>query len=58
MNPLIHEAARSIELGWLMGLMTVVFFAVFLAWTWWAYAPSRRGLMEQYGRIPFEEGGE
>lgn len=64
MNPLIREAAESVQMGWLLGLMTIVFFAAFLWWTWWAYAPSRRGLMEEYGRIPFdgsdtdEEGAE
>ena len=58
MNPLIAEAAGSVQLGWLLGAMTVVFLVAFLGWTWWAYAPSRRQLMEEYGRIPFEEGGE
>lgn len=58
MNPVVQAAAESVQLGWLLGVMTVVFFAVFLAWTWWAYAPSRREKMERYGRIPFEEGVE
>jgi len=55
MNPLIREAASSVDMGWLLGLMTVVFLLAFLWWIWWAYAPSRRSLMEEYGRIPFDE---
>ncbi|MEZ4415523.1 MAG: cbb3-type cytochrome c oxidase subunit 3 [Gemmatimonadota bacterium] len=58
MNPLIQEAAGSVELGWLLGVMTVVFFAFFLAWTYWAFAPSHRRRMEEYARMPFDEGGE
>ena len=58
MNPLIREAADSVQLGWLLGLMTILFLVAFLGWAWWAYAPSRRALMEEYGRIPFDEGGE
>ena len=57
MNPLIREAAESVQMGWLLGLMTIVFFAAFVFWTWWAYAPSRRELMEDYGRIPFDDEG-
>ena len=55
MNPLIQEAAGSVQGGWLLGVMTVLFFLCFLWWTWWAYAPSHRQRMERYGRIPFEE---
>lgn len=58
MNPLIREAAQSVQLGWLLGAMTILFLVAFLGWAWWAYAPSRRELMEEYGRIPFDEGGE
>ena len=58
MNPLIREAAQSVQLGWLLGAVTIVFLVACLGWTWWAYAPSRRHLMEEYGRIPFDEGEE
>lgn len=57
MNPVIRQAAESVEMGWLLGLMTIVFLAAFVGWTWWAYAPSRRQLMEEYGRIPFDDEG-
>lgn len=57
MNPVIRQAAESVQMGWLLGLMTIVFLVAFVGWTWWAYAPSRRQLMEEYGRIPFDDEG-
>jgi len=58
MNPLIKEtaAAMSPEAGALMGAMTLAFIGIFLAWSWYAYAPSRRTLMDDYGRIPLDDG--
>ena len=56
MNTLLKAAAESVEMGWLLGGMTLVFLLFFLAWGWWAYAPSRREKMEEYARIPFEDG--
>lgn len=58
MNPVVKMAAESVQLGWLLGLMTLVFLVVFLGWAWWAFAPSRKTRMEEYGRIPFDEGVE
>jgi len=58
MNPLLKEAASSVQLGWLLGAMTIVFLVAFLGWAWWAYAPSRRAIMQEHGRIPFEEGAD
>lgn len=57
MNPLTREAAASIEMGWLLGLMTAVFFVTFLYWVWYAYAPSRRKVMDDAAMLPFD-GGE
>ena len=31
-----------------------IFFATFLYWFWYAYAPSHRERMEAAGRMPFE----
>ena len=56
MNPVLREAAGSVQLGWLLGLMTIVFFIAFLGWTWWAFAPSRRTRMEEYARMPLDDG--
>lgn len=57
MNTLMREAGASVSMGWLLGGMTILFFATFLYWTWYAYAPSRREFMEEASRLPFE-GGE
>ncbi|MFQ5536882.1 MAG: cbb3-type cytochrome oxidase subunit 3 [Gemmatimonadota bacterium] len=58
MNPLIKEAAASVQMGWLLGVMTVVFFVVFLGWVWWAYNPRNRERMEEAAMMPFMDGGE
>ena len=58
MNPLIREAAQSVQMGWLMGIMTVVFFGVFLFWVWYAYAPAHRADMDEASRMPLENGGD
>lgn len=57
MNPLFQAAKENLpaEAGVLMGLMTVAFMALFAAWTWWAYAPSRAARMESFGNLPFDE---
>ncbi len=57
MNTLMREAAASVDMGWLLGGMTLVFFASFLYWTWYAYAPSRKEFMEKAALLPFEGGG-
>ena len=58
MNPLIREAAGSVGLTWMMGVMTAVFLVFFVGWTWWAYAPRRREAMERAARLPFDDGDE
>ena len=58
MNPLIRETAGAVQLGWVAGAMTVVFFAVFLAWIWYAWSPANRGAIEEARRMPFTEGGD
>ncbi len=58
MNPLLKDAAESVAMGWLLGLMTVVFLAVFVGWAWYAYRPRHRGLMEELGKMPFSDGGD
>ena len=54
MNPLLSEAAASVEGGWLLGVMTALFLATFLYWLWYAYAPSHKQRLEAAGKIPFE----
>ena len=58
MNPLLREAAASVQHGWVMGLMTALFLLVFLGWIGWAWAPGRRALMDEYARMPLDDGGE
>lgn len=57
MNTLTREAASTVQFGWLLGLLTVVFFVAFLYWVWYAYAPSRRAQMTEASLMPFD-GGE
>ena len=56
MNPLLREAANTAELTWIMGVMTAAFLVFFLAWTWWAYSPSRREIMDEAARMPLTDG--
>lgn len=57
MNPLFQAAKESMtdEAGLVMGVMTLIFIAMYAMWGWYAYAPSRAALMETYGNIPFDE---
>jgi len=57
MNTLTREAAASVEMGWLLGVMTAVFLASFLYWLWYAYAPSHKARFEDAALMPFD-GGE
>lgn len=58
MNPLLRDAAGSVSMGWLLAGMTVVFFAVFLGWIWYAWSPGNRKLMEEAAQMPFADGGD
>ena len=40
MDPIIEMARQSLTQGWLMGGMTLFFFASFLGWTLWAWWPK------------------
>lgn len=56
MNPLLHQAASSISMTWLLGALTVLFFLSFLYWTWWAYTPRNRQAHEEAAQMPFMDG--
>ena len=58
MNPLLKEAAASVDFGWVLGGMTVFFLAIFLMWTWIAYAPKNKSRWEEAARMPFMDGGD
>jgi cbb3-type cytochrome oxidase subunit 3 len=57
-NPVFRAAAESAQLGWVMGLMTVVFLGVFLAWTWYAWNPANKQLMQDMAAMPLNDGGD
>jgi cbb3-type cytochrome oxidase subunit 3 len=57
-NPLVREAAGAVQLGWVAAVMTVVFFAVFLGWIWYAWSPANRHAIEEARQMPFTEGGD
>ena len=58
MNPILHEAGASSQLGWLMGVTTVVFLAAFLFWTWWAWTAKNKARWEADSRLPLNDGGD
>lgn len=58
MNPVLNLAAESVNLGWLLGVMTAFFLVSFLGWVWWAYTPRHKEMMEEAAMLPFAEGDE
>jgi cbb3-type cytochrome oxidase subunit 3 len=56
-NQVLAEGAQMAQLGWLSGVSTAVFLLMMIGWTWWAYRPSHRAMLEEAGRIPLD-GGE
>ena len=58
MNPLLKEAAESVQLGWVLASMTVLFLGSFLFWIWWAWSDRNKARMEADSRLPFNDGGE
>ena len=57
MNDLIREASGSVQGGWILGLVTVLFLISFLWWVWYAYAPSHKEMHDETARLPLEDGG-
>ncbi len=57
MNPL-KAAATTAAYGWVMGVMTAVFLAVFVGWAWWAWRPANRRAMDEAAMLPLNDGGE
>ena len=54
MNPVLQEAARHAQYGWIAGVMTALFIAWFLACVWWAYAARNKNRFEEAAKLPFE----
>jgi cbb3-type cytochrome oxidase subunit 3 len=57
-NPVIREAAHWAQHGWIMGVMTVVFLACFVGWTWWAFAKENRARFEEAALLPLTTGDD
>jgi cbb3-type cytochrome oxidase subunit 3 len=58
MNHVLREGAATVQLGWLLGVMTVVFLASFLFWIWWAWSSKNKARWEAESRLPLNDGGE
>ena len=58
MNPIWSAAADSASHASLMGLATVTFLWVFVAWTLWAWAPSNREKLAAAALLPFDDDEE
>lgn len=58
MNPVFKAAAATVENGWIMGVTTIFFFAVFIGWITWAWAPWNRKNLDAAAKLPFDDGGE
>ena len=58
MNTLLQAARESVQMGWLLGGMTLVFFVFFVGWIWWTWHPANDELMEEAAQMPFMDGGE
>lgn len=52
MSQLLHGAQS--DHGLLLGITTVLFFGILVAWTVWAYAPWNREIIDNASRLPFE----
>lgn len=58
MNPIFQAAGETARLGWLMGILTVLFLICFVGWTWWTYSSRNKALMERMSRMPIGDGGD
>jgi cbb3-type cytochrome oxidase subunit 3 len=58
MSSFFKQAADSVTLGWLMGVITIGFIAAFGFWVWWAYTARNRARWEADSRLPLNDGGE
>jgi cbb3-type cytochrome oxidase subunit 3 len=55
MNPLFRSAAESLETGWLLGTMTVLFLTFFLVVSLRLLSRGTRDEMEAAALLPFED---
>jgi cbb3-type cytochrome oxidase subunit 3 len=51
----LREGAEAAQLGQLLGFTTLLFLAIMVAWTIWAWAPSRREAIERAAHLPLDD---
>ena len=44
--------------GTVSGIVTAIFFVVFIGIVWWAYSKGNKQRFEDAGKLPFSEGEE
>jgi len=52
---IVEEGAHTAQYTWIGGVSLILFFSTFVAWTIWAWLPSRREAMEQAALLPFDD---
>jgi cbb3-type cytochrome oxidase subunit 3 len=57
-NQILQAAAEQVRLGWVLGVMTVVFFAWFIGGIVWTFLPRNRARFEEAARMPLTDGGD
>jgi hypothetical protein len=57
MNQVLQAAAEQVRLGWVLGVMTALFFAWFVGGIVWVYLPRNRERFEEAARMPLTDGG-
>lgn len=55
MNHVLRAASETAQLGWVMGLMTILFIVVFVCWAVWAWHPANRSRMQRAAAMPLED---
>ena len=58
MNTLLREASGSVQGGWILGVVTLLFIISFLWWVWYAYTPEHREMHDRNALMPLDDGGE
>jgi cbb3-type cytochrome oxidase subunit 3 len=55
MNTVLQQAAATANLGWVMGLNTIMFMGIFVAWSLYLWSPSRKQELDNAGNLPLED---
>lgn len=51
----LKEGAAMAQMGWIMGVMTIIFTAIMVAWILWTWWPGHRAALEAASMLPFDE---